>query len=212
VAKAKDCAAQRLVAINARNRRSAWRIRLRSSFSPFALVTHGVRPAGLWSSCSTEPFADICSRACRIVRASERSTRALSLSFIRDSQSCCRDFGRTAGSLAPDRIAIHRFSARRSLRTECNTASTVRLLVAFRQFLCRTTGTSRKPRLECDQAPNRLPEATAALACFFGARTPSQTRWQLDPPYQVLAPLAVRIAGDARYSGAVHAGGFPTTS
>ena len=107
---------------------------------------------------------------------------------------------------------IHRVTARSPLRTECNTGSTVRPLVAFREFVCRKTHTSRKSRLECDQAPNRLPEATAARGCFFGARTPSQTRWQLDPRYRALAPLLVHIDGDAQYSGAGHAGGLPEVS
>lgn len=111
-----------------------------------------------------------------------------------------------------DDVLIHRVPARSPLRTERNTASTVRPLVAFRQFVCRKTGTSRKSRLECDQAPNRLHKATAALGCFFAAMTPSQTRWQLDPRYRALAPLLVRIVGDAQYSGAGHAGGFPTVS
>jgi hypothetical protein len=105
---------------------------------------------------------------------------------------------------------IHRVTARSPLRTECNRASTVRPLVAFRQFVCRKTDTSRKSRLECDQAPNRLPEATAAPGCFFAAMTPSHTCWQLDPRCRALAPLVVRSAADARYSGAVRAGGLPT--
>ena len=111
--------------------------------------------------------------------------------------------------MAVSPCAAH-FTARTLPRTECKTVSTARPPAAFRQFVCRTTGTSRKSRLERDRAPNRLPEATAAPGCFFVAMTPSPARWQLGPRHRALAPLLVRIAGDARCSGAGHAGGLPT--
>jgi len=137
------------------------------------------------------------------------------LSQVRQSDAVEEPFARAVvGSpfRTERRSLILRVTARTLLRTGCKTASTVRPLVAFRQFVCRKTGTSRKSRLECDPAPNPLPEATAALGCFFGAMTPFQTRWQLGPRYRAPAPLLVRIAGDARYSGAGHAGGLPTVS